>query len=124
VSSPSLNLLVLRAADIERTGSFYSVLGLSLVQEKHGCGPVHYSCDLGTMVLEIYPAGSIGAEPGTGMMGFTVSSLSHVLPMIESMGCSIVTAPASSDRGLRAVVKDPDGRRVELIEKFSIRSEA
>ncbi len=118
----SLNLLVLRAAEIEHTKAFYSALGLALVQEKHGTGPLHYSCSLGEIVLEIYPAGTVGAEPGSDMIGFTVSSINDVLAELQKMGCSIVTPLTNSDRGPRAVVKDPDGRRVELIEYLTQKS--
>lgn len=54
----SLSLLVLRAADPERLARFYSAFGLAFRTEKHGEGPLHWSCDLGGSVLEIYPASS------------------------------------------------------------------
>lgn len=38
---PSLSLLVLRAADVERTRGFYEALGLVFTREQHGSGPVH-----------------------------------------------------------------------------------
>lgn len=113
----TLNLVVLKASDIERTRTFYAALGLNLVQEKHGAGPVHYACDFGTIVLEIYPAKMVDAEPEKVRLGFNVDSLEHVVDRVRALGCTIVTLPTVFQRGIRAVVLDPDGRKVELVER-------
>ena len=52
----SLSLLVLRTEDLERSVRFYRTLGLRFAEEQHGNGPVHYACELGETVLELYPA--------------------------------------------------------------------
>ena len=52
---PTLSLIVLQSGDIERAKDFYSLLGLSLAEERHGKGQLHYSATLGELVLEIYP---------------------------------------------------------------------
>ncbi|WP_437653234.1 VOC family protein [Sorangium sp. So ce1182] len=116
MTPPVLHLIVLRASDLERTARFYSGLGFSLASEKHGSGPQHYSCETGGVVLELYPAGKIGAEPGAGMLGFSVKCLKAALSVVEAEGCSVLLHPGSSERGLRAVVLDPDGRKLELVE--------
>src|ERR1019366_2289596 len=54
-STPTLSLLVVQSADVEAAKDFYSDLGLSFVEEKHGKGPVHWSATAGALVLEIYP---------------------------------------------------------------------
>lgn len=51
----TLNLLVLYVSDLERSRTFYELLGLDLRREQHG-GPVHYAAELdGGTVLELYP---------------------------------------------------------------------
>jgi lactoylglutathione lyase len=40
---PSLNLIVIRAADLDKSLAFYRALGLEFAQEQHGTGPVHYA---------------------------------------------------------------------------------
>jgi lactoylglutathione lyase len=114
---PRLNLLVLRAADLDVTLSFYRALGLSFNEEQHGKGPVHYACELDGLVLEIYPAGA-GSAPertqgGAVMLGLVVASLDQTL---VDLGVTPVSPPKDSAWGRRAVVLDPDGRAVELSE--------
>jgi lactoylglutathione lyase len=50
-----MTVLVLRTPDVERTKEFFSKLGLTFVQEKHGDGPLHYACEYNGEVFEIYP---------------------------------------------------------------------
>lgn len=116
MSSPVLTFLVLRARDLECTARFYAELGFTLVPEQHGSGPAHYSCQTGSVVLEIYPAGSSGAEPGTGMFGFTVASMPEALRSVQAFGGSVISEMKRTQRGIRAVVLDPDGRKLELLE--------
>jgi hypothetical protein len=52
---PQLSLIVIRATDIEETMGFYRAIGLAFQEEQHGSGPLHYSCTLDGVVLEIYP---------------------------------------------------------------------
>jgi lactoylglutathione lyase len=47
--------LVLKAKDLQKTKNFFESMGLKFVEEKHGQGPVHYACQVGPNVLEIYP---------------------------------------------------------------------
>src|SRR4051812_27334640 len=55
MSNVSLNLLVIRSPDIDRSARFYELLGLSFTKHAHGTGPVHYAGELGSAVFEIYP---------------------------------------------------------------------
>jgi catechol 2,3-dioxygenase-like lactoylglutathione lyase family enzyme len=115
--TPTLSLIVLRAADLEATRAFYAALGLPLAEEKHGDGPTHYSCDLGGTVLEVYP-GTAGTAPprsagGAVMLGFRVASLDEALARLAA---PVASGPRPGPWGRRAVVLDPDGRAVELSE--------
>jgi hypothetical protein len=58
MNNPALALMVLRTSQMETTLAFYRALGFSFVQERHGSGPVHYSTQLGSSVLEIFPSDS------------------------------------------------------------------
>jgi lactoylglutathione lyase len=118
MSQPSLNLLVIRVANIESAIAFYQTIGLEFIQEQHGNGPIHYSCEIGSTVLEIYPGKPGNAPPrtnaGSTMMGFQVVSLDEIVVVLQNKGTTILTAPQDSQWGRRAVVQDPDGRAVEL----------
>ncbi|MBW4472891.1 MAG: VOC family protein [Stenomitos rutilans HA7619-LM2] len=117
-----MNLVVIRAAALERSLRFYTALGLSLVREQHGFGPEHLTATLGTVVLEIYPQGN--SEPTIGVrLGFRVNSLVTTMARIKAVDGAIVMPIQKSEWGLRAVVSDPDGHRVELIEAHNSMSD-
>jgi lactoylglutathione lyase len=115
MASAFLQLIVLRAADLERTVGFYRALGLQFAREQHGTGPVHYACDLGGLVLEVYPVkdgrSSDGATSSPMMLGFRVAALSPVLDALGELG---VRTPPAHPAATRALVEDPDGRSVEI----------
>jgi lactoylglutathione lyase len=120
MKAPALSLLVLRTAKMEATREFYRALGLELNQEQHGSGPIHFSCEVGNTILEIYPGGN-GAAPerksgGATMLGFSVNSLDALLSVLTTQATQVITEPKDSPWGRRAVVLDPDGRAVELSE--------
>ena len=48
-------VLVIKTMDPENMGKFLRKFGLKFVKEKHGDGPVHYACQVGKQVLEVYP---------------------------------------------------------------------
>ena len=54
---------LIRTHDIEAAKTFFEAFGLTFVQEQHGSGPVHYACEVGGAVFEIYPARDGAAEP-------------------------------------------------------------
>ena|SRR5258706_15365265 len=117
----ALNLLVLRTADLERALAFYQAIGLTFVQEQHSSGPIHYACDMGALVVELYP-GKQGIAPdrknaGATQIGFQVTNLDTVIDSLNQQGCTIITTSQDSAWGRRALVQDPDGRAVELTEK-------
>ena len=116
----TLSLIVLRCVDLEASRTFYAALGLCFETEQHGNGPVHYSCQLGDLVLELYP-GKPGSAPartvgGATMHGFRVTSLDAVLSSLRVQQAEIVHPPSDSPWGRRAIVLDPDGRAVELTQ--------
>jgi lactoylglutathione lyase len=116
----TLTLLVLRTSDLERSLRFYRALGLILIEEQHGNGPRHFACQLGDLVLELYPA-KAGSAPdrltaGATMIGFQVASLAQTLPALAELGAVVLTAPSPTSSTPRAVVQDPDGRAIELRE--------
>lgn len=111
----SLTLLFLRCADLDRCRGFYASLGLSLIKEKHGTGPEHCACELGPLVFELYPAKDSRTDSDL-MLGFRVPSLNLTLTSLNEIGTEILTPLSDSPRVRRAMVRDPDGRRVGLIE--------
>jgi predicted enzyme related to lactoylglutathione lyase len=111
----TLNLVVLRSVDLERAASFYGALGIEFSRERHRSGPEHLACQLGAVVLEIYPRDGT-TEDSPARIGFEVVSVADALAAVRSTGGVVIAPPKESPWGLRAVVADPDGHRVELLE--------
>lgn len=121
MNAARLSLLVLRSSKVEACLAFYEALGLVFQQEQHGQGPVHHSCDVGGVILEIYPAAADGVAPvrlagGAVMPGLQVENLDVVMQRLVSLSTPIVSPAKISPWGRRAVVIDPDGRAVEVSE--------
>jgi catechol 2,3-dioxygenase-like lactoylglutathione lyase family enzyme len=110
-----LNLLVLRTPNLEDLKRFYSALGAHFESERHGNGPEHYAATLDNdLVLELYPTED-GATPDPGLrLGLSVADLEEAL---RSLGQTV--APRQTQWGLHALIRDPDGRTVELLQSGS-----
>lgn len=115
--APFCNLVVLRSHDLDRAGTFYSALGLNFVRHSHGNGPEHLASESNSQVFEVYPL-SDGELPTTSTrIGFAVPSVDEAYTGLLAAGGQSVSQPKDSPWGRRAVVADPDGHRVELLEK-------
>lgn len=56
VPAGALSLVVIYTEQLEACRAFYIDLGLPLVREQHGSGPVHVAAELAdSVVLELYP---------------------------------------------------------------------
>lgn len=115
----TLFLTVIRANDLEASLAFYQSLGVWFVSEQHGSGPVHYSCDFGDVVLELYSAKKSEAEESstrTTMLGFNVESLDDTLTKLNVLGIESQTPPKTSAWGRWVNVLDPNDRTVQITE--------
>ncbi len=112
----SLNLVVLRSTDLERAQSFYECLGLQFTRHRHGSGPEHLSAELGGCVFELYPQATGGASTLGTRIGFSVPSLETVIAALSDSSAALISPPQDSPWGRRAVVADPDGHRIELVQ--------
>ncbi len=115
MSEVALSLIVLHSADMERTVRFYALLGLEFRRERHGTGPEHFAARIGSAVLEVYP--QVGDADSVGLrLGFRVTSVDRVIEAVHQANGSVITPPRSGLWGYRAVLADPDGRRIEVTE--------
>lgn len=118
IVDPHLNLVVIRAADLDRSAGFYGRLGLTFERHRHGSGPEHLASQLGGIVFEIYPAGETANRKDAVRIGFSVDDVDAVVSALAETGAKIVSPPSDSPWGRRAVVADPDGHRVELTARI------
>ncbi|MBS4196514.1 VOC family protein [Lederbergia citri] len=111
--SVTLNLIVIKSTNLEESVAFYEELGLQFQKEQHGNGPEHYACELDHLVFEIYPAAQ---QVNEIRIGFNIENMESVVASLKLRSTKIITEPSVSPWGKRAVVKDPDGNSVELLE--------
>ena len=103
-TSTTPTLFVIYTEQLEACRTFYAQLGLHLVREQHGRGPVHYAAELGHgLVLELYPATS--AEQATGRLRLGLA----------------VPAAVAHQVGAKTTLSDPDGRTVAVTAVEPIR---
>ncbi|SFD91796.1 VOC family protein [Flavobacterium phragmitis] len=112
-----IRLLVLRTNDQKRLVAFYSLLGLKFDYHKHGNSPMHYSAEIGSLVLEIYPLAKNQTEPDISVrLGFTIDNFEETLKFLSDNDISY-SEPIQANFGFLTVVSDPDGRKIELYKK-------
>ncbi|HUG18712.1 MAG TPA: VOC family protein [Planctomycetaceae bacterium] len=116
MTAARLNLLVIRSQEPARTVHFYELLGLRFQEEQHGKGPVHWAAESGSLVMEIYPAQSECEVERTTRLGFEVVDVESILASLRNHDVQVVSDLKQSPWGLRAIVRDPDGRSVELVQ--------
>lgn len=113
-----LNLIVIRTNDIKRLAEFYQKLGLTFEYHRHGKGSWHYSTIIGEIVFEIYPLLKSQTTVDNSLrLGFTVEDLDKLLEDLKENQVEIVNLPQYSEYGYFAVIKDLDGRKIELKQK-------
>lgn len=114
-----LTLLVVKSSDPNRLKNLYEIFGLSFQQEQHGKGPIHFSCQLGDTILEIYPCDD-RLLADTNRLGFQVDNLDqliHRLTTLPQQGLEVASQPKQTPWGYRALVRDFETRIIELYQK-------
>lgn len=113
-----LRLLVIRTADMARLAGFYSLLGLSFDYHKHHKSPYHYSAKLGSTILEIYPLAEGQTEPDKDLrLGFAVNNYETIIKLLQEKETEFLSEPMQTDYGFMTLIKDPEGRKIELYVK-------
>ncbi|GAB2683115.1 hypothetical protein GCM10027194_15260 [Thalassiella azotivora] len=96
--------------------AFYEALGLVFEAEEHPGVPEHFSASVGDVVMELHGPAGFGEPSGDGTrIGFDVDDVQAATDAAVAAGGVLHRAPAAGPWGYRAVVLDPDGRRVELM---------
>ncbi|MCA9042110.1 MAG: hypothetical protein KDA65_17290 [Planctomycetaceae bacterium] len=113
----SLSLLVLKTRQLDELRKFYSLIGIQFGEEQHGTGPVHFAGEVASTVLELYPLADDARPDSSTRLGFSVSNLDHVLKELTENDFCSHPKTRRTEWGYHAVVKDPDGRSVELCQR-------
>ncbi len=115
-NSAALNLVVLRSTNPVRTIDFYTCLGLNFINHRHGEGPEHWATETPGGVFEIYPQTPDGPTDAWTRIGFRVPSINSIIGRLTGFPNAVVSPAKDSEWGRRAVLVDPDGHKVELVE--------
>jgi len=116
MTKPTVNLIVLRSSDIQRAQNFYSKLGIDFIKHRHGSGPEHISAELPGLVFEVYPQNEETPSSAGTRIGLAVASVEEAIKSLGDYPGSVISPPKDSEWGRRAVIVDPDGHRIELLE--------
>ncbi|SEC41788.1 hypothetical protein SAMN04489761_2937 [Tenacibaculum sp. MAR_2009_124] len=113
-----INLIVIRSDKPKELSAFYEMLGVSFTYHRHGNGPWHYAVEIGNIVFEIYPLPKKEEIPDASLrLGFTVDNLERMIEELRTNNVLILQQPVMSEFGYFAVIKDLDGRKIELKER-------
>jgi len=117
-SHMEFRLIVVRTPDMAKLADFYSLLGLIFEYHKHGKSPYHYSAIIGPTTLEIYPLAKAQTEADKDLrLGFAVENFDGTIQILKEKNTEFLSEPMQTDFGFMAIVKDPDGRKIELYKK-------
>ena len=112
-----INLIVIRTDQLKACADFYQKLGISFDYHQHGKGPFHYAAELEGTVFEIYPLLKNQEKPDNSLrLGFDVPELDKLIELLKKDNIAILKEPALSAFGYAAIIKDVDGRKIELKE--------
>jgi predicted enzyme related to lactoylglutathione lyase len=113
-----IRLLVIRTIEMAQLADFYALLGLTFEYHKHGKSPWHFSAPAGHTILEIYPLAKGQTEADKELrLGFALDDFDNTIIIMKEKGVEFVSEPMQTDYGFMAIIKDPDGRRIELYKK-------
>jgi catechol 2,3-dioxygenase-like lactoylglutathione lyase family enzyme len=102
--------------DLEKSRAFFELLGMTFTKHAHGSGPEHYAHEDELGVFELYPRKEASAAGDHTGLGFSVSNLEHSHVDFAAAGFE-PQAIRDDPWGRSFVVRDPDGRRVEVSQK-------
>ena len=121
-ASVTVGAVVLFTERVEDCVAFYRTIGITLAEERHDeADPPHYACELGGSHFAIFPS-SPGAAAGIGeggctFVGFAVAAVDDVVEAAARAAFTVLQPPVDYPWGRRAVLRDPDGRPVEVFER-------
>ncbi len=113
---PTLSRVVLKTHKFEELQDFYECLGFDFEEKQIGKGPLFYSAEAGEAVLEIHPLPEGAKADGTTRLGFTVPDVVVCCNAARNSNWRVENKPNTGPGGLRALLRDPDGRAVELLQ--------
>jgi len=114
----NINLIVIRTDKPKALTEFYTQLGIQFDYHQHGKGTWHYSAEIDGIIFEIYPLTKNQDVPDKSIrLGFTIENLDNLMIRLKKKNVEIVREVKVSEWGYFAIIKDLDGRKIELKNK-------
>ncbi len=114
---PEFAKIVLKTHKLEDLRDFYECLGFDFEEEQKGKGPAYLAAEAGEAALEIHPLPEGKVADATTRLGFAVPDVVVCCNAAMNSGWRVENKPNSGPNGLRALLRDPDGRAVELTQE-------
>lgn len=110
-----VNLIVIKTLRLEELKKQYELIGIQFQYHQHGKGSFHYSAELDDLIFEIYPLSkSQTVADNTTRLGFTIKDFKKTINRIQESNWKIISKLHTTEWGTIAIIKDLDGRKVEL----------
>lgn len=107
---------MIKTNQLETTRQFYQSIGIQFQKHQHGKGPAHYAAELGSLIFEIYPLSDRKAlVDSSTRLGFEIPQLDKLIAALPED--IVLKFPYQAEWGYQAIVKDPDGRKIELTQQ-------
>jgi predicted enzyme related to lactoylglutathione lyase len=111
----ALAAVIFQCQQLDKSVEFYRALGVDVRETKHG-GTVHFSCSLGGVHFALYPGDGTARGPQSGcQLGLMITNLDGSLAAATALGASVLAPPVQKPWGMTAMLEDPDGRKIELV---------
>jgi len=115
-----LSAVLLVSADPQRLADFYrDIVGVPLVEERHGDSLPHWGCTLGEVHFAIHPIATFpDRRSGVGAvkLAFTVFDIKALVRRFDDSGVALLYPPRNTGFFWSTAVQDPDGNLIEFTE--------
>ena len=115
-----LSAVLLISKDASSLAKFYrDIVGLPLVEEKHGDTKAHYGCELGDVHFAIHPLENFNvasAATGSVRLAFNVFNMEAFAIRVRDLGTQLLYEPKDVGFCVMTALHDPDGNYIEFTE--------
>ena len=109
--------LVINTNQISSLVTFYKAIGINLQPAKVSIGSEYYKAIFPSFEFAIYGVKNKSeVKTPNFQLSFHVQHLDQILKNLKTIGGECILDPIESTEGNKAIVLDPDGHSVELIE--------
>lgn len=119
--SLTISSITFNTARLQDMLRFYRILGIHFTPQTVEKGGEFYRAQLGSIEFNLHPQTDIERSVIPGFhWALQVANLEQILGELKSLGADVLLTPATFTNGEKAIVLDPEGRALELIQHSSL----